>query len=143
MNCQTLRTTECVGMKLPKQNYQDAIISVEVCLTEDLIKTLFPSACERILSLASLYSSEECVQKNNNQDFFQEASVSAISPIFGPRIGNAIEKSQLREWEKADSSHDTTDCVSIEVQPQQPHNGIFRLRIGFIAGTYIANKLYA
>jgi hypothetical protein len=74
---------------------------------------------------------------------FQEASVSAISPIFGSRIGNAIEESQLREWEKANSSHDTTDCVSMEIHPQQPHNGIFRLRIGFVAGTYIANKLYA
>jgi hypothetical protein len=62
--CQTLQTTECVGMKLPRQNYQDAIILLEVCVAEDLIKTLFPSACERVLSLASVYSSEDCAQKN-------------------------------------------------------------------------------
>jgi hypothetical protein len=51
-------------MKLPKQNYQDAIISLGVCLSQDLVKTLFPPACERILSLASLYS-EECAGEND------------------------------------------------------------------------------
>ncbi|OJD27323.1 hypothetical protein ACJ73_01295 [Blastomyces percursus] len=51
--CQTLQTTECVGMKLPKQNYQDAMISLEVCLTEDWVKTLFPSDWKRILSIPS------------------------------------------------------------------------------------------
>ncbi|QSS51654.1 hypothetical protein I7I53_07026 [Histoplasma capsulatum var. duboisii H88] len=59
------------------------------------------------------------------------------------RMGDAIEKSQLREWEKSNSSHNTTDCVSIEIHPQQPHNSTFHLRVGFIAGTYIASKLYA
>lgn len=177
--CQTLQTTECVGMKLPKQNYQDVIISLEICLTEDLVKTLFPSAWKKILSVASLSTTGACDQKSiplvktpgyqdglsskyacmskfflwinlhaylrkvENSVLFQEASVSAISFIFGPCIGNAIEKSQLREWEKTNSSLNTTDCVSIEIHPQQPHNSTFHLRVGFIAGTYIASKLYA
>ncbi|OJD28255.1 hypothetical protein ACJ73_00334 [Blastomyces percursus] len=160
--CQTLQTTECVGMKLPKQNYQDAIISLEICLTEDLVKTLFPPSWKKILSAASLSTPGACDQKSiplvktpgyqdglsskyalENSVLFQEASVSAIPSIFGPRMGDAIEKSQLREWEKSNSSHNTIDCVSIEIHPQQPHNSTFHLRVGFIAGTYIASKLYA
>ncbi|KKZ66138.1 hypothetical protein EMCG_08127 [[Emmonsia] crescens] len=125
---------------LVKQNYQDAIIPLEVCLTEDLVKTLFPSTRKKILSVASLSPTEACVQKcvtNGTMPGYQDglslnmlASVSAIPSIFSPRVGNAIEESQLREWEKTKSCHNTIDCVSIEIHPQQPYNSI-------------ASKLYA
>lgn len=44
--CQAPQTTSCVEMKLPKQNYQDAIVLLELSLLIDIIKILFPSANE-------------------------------------------------------------------------------------------------
>ncbi|KAL4766959.1 hypothetical protein BDW60DRAFT_201170 [Aspergillus nidulans var. acristatus] len=161
--CRALQVTECVWMKLPKQNYQDAIISLEVSVAEELVKALFPSTYEEILALVSIPSTEDVTRHNEavalsqlqkpmssepyHQDgtsrVFQAAHTSGIPLIFGPRIAEAIEKSQLREWEKHHSFLETTDCVSLKVYSQQPANAVFHLRIGFVAGTYIARTLYA
>ena len=167
-------------MKFPKQNYQDAMILLEVCLVEDMINILFPTTCETTFSFASLYSQDRAAKsmpavamlehqedfsseyarewkhsvrvrphahlrelEDNKSHILREASVSAIHSIFGPRVWNAIEKSQLWEWEKKNLSKDTTDCVSMEIHQQQPCQGTFRIRIGFVAGTFIANQLYA
>lgn len=40
--CQAPQTTSCVEMKLPKQNYQDAIVLLKLSLPIDTIKILFP-----------------------------------------------------------------------------------------------------
>jgi hypothetical protein len=48
--CLTLQTTESVIMKLPRQNYQDAIISLEICPAFDIIRALFPNHCEKLLA---------------------------------------------------------------------------------------------
>lgn len=54
--CQAPQTTSCVEMKLPKQNYQDAIVLLELSLLIDTIKILFPSANEWIICSLSLQS---------------------------------------------------------------------------------------
>ncbi|KAL4777188.1 hypothetical protein BDW60DRAFT_95 [Aspergillus nidulans var. acristatus] len=74
---------------------------------------------------------------------FQAAHTSGIPLIFGPRIAEAIEKSQLREWQKRHSFLETTDCDSLKVYSQHPANAVFHLHIGFVSGTYIARTLYA
>lgn len=40
--CLTLKTTESVTMRLPRQNYQDAILSLEVYPAADILEALFP-----------------------------------------------------------------------------------------------------
>lgn len=44
--CQAPQTTLCVEMKLPKQNYQDAIVLLKLSLLIDIIKILFLSVNE-------------------------------------------------------------------------------------------------
>ncbi|KAH2835848.1 hypothetical protein KXV85_005017 [Aspergillus fumigatus] len=160
--CQAPQTTSCVEMKLPKQNYQDAIVLLELSLPIDTIKILFPSANERIICSLSPQSgrgpepstqiaepgrhdsqSEQSTISQSEGYILRGASISAILSVFGPRIWGAIEKSQLRKWEKDNLSEETTDCVSIEIHPRRPHCSTCRVRIGFIDGTYIANRLYA
>jgi hypothetical protein len=49
--CQAPQTTLCMEIKLPKQNYQDAIILLKLSLLIDIIKILFPSANKQIIYL--------------------------------------------------------------------------------------------
>lgn len=72
----------------------------------------------------------------------QRASVSAISSTFSPCVCDAIEKSQLRAWEKNNLLLDITDCVTMETSREQPHHGTIRMRLGSVAGLYIAKNLY-
>ena len=74
---------------------------------------------------------------------FKGASVRGTVSIFGPRIYYAIDKSQLREWEKDHQILDTTDCVTMMMLREPPYHCTIRLRIGFVAGIHIVNSLYA
>lgn len=45
-------------------------------------------------------------------------------------------------WEKEQLLVDTTDCVTMQIWRGQPQLGIVRLRVGFYAGSDLANVLY-
>lgn len=58
---QAFRETGGVGMRLPKQNYQDAIILLKNCLDSDTIKILFASTRNKTPPLPG---SPENIQEN-------------------------------------------------------------------------------
>lgn len=84
---------------------------------------------------------------SNSEDYaclsFSGASVSAIASLFHPQVCNAIEKSQLRSWEKEHSLPGRTDCVTMESSRIEPNHGTIRLRIEFLDGICIVKDLYA
>lgn len=112
--CQAPQTTLCMEIKLPKQNYQDAIILLKLSLPIDTIKILFPSANEQIIYSLSPQSGrgpepstqiiepgcydsqlEQSTISQSKGYILQGASISAILSVFSPRIWGAIKKSQL------------------------------------------------
>lgn len=67
----------------------------------------------------------------------------ALTSLFHPRICEAIEKSQLRLWEREYSSQEVTDCVTLEIDPAKLEHGVLKLRIDFTQGIHIVKDLYA
>jgi len=128
-NSPTLQTTESVRAKLPRKNFQDGIIWLDIGFASDFARTLFP---------------QSTFDTNDNDHFtFKGAHSATILSIFDPRIRDAIEASQLRLWEKKHGLYDTTDCVTMRVCRKEPQRGTMLLRIGFILGIDITNSLYA
>lgn len=103
--CQAPQTTSCVEMKLPKQNYQDAIVLLKLSLPIDTIKILFPSANEQIICSLSPQSSrgpepstqitepghhdsqsEQSTISQSKGYILRGASISAILSVFSPHI---------------------------------------------------------
>lgn len=69
--------------------------------------------------------------------------MSALASLFHVRIYDAIEKSQLRSWEMERSSREVTDCVTLEMHPDEAGRGVLKLRIDFTRGIAIVKDLYA
>ena len=69
--------------------------------------------------------------------------MSALTSLFHFRICDAIEKSQLRLWERECFSQDITDCVTLELDPAEPEHGVLKLRTDFTRGIPIVKDLYA
>jgi hypothetical protein len=65
--------------------------------------------------------------------------------IFGSQLYEAIDTSQLRTWERDTAGLvDTTDCVTIiEHATHEPRYGTLRLRLEFLRGLRIAQRLFA
>jgi hypothetical protein len=53
---QFLKTTQCIQMNIPRPNQHDAIMRLDVGFNCDLIKALFPTAWEKLVSLHELES---------------------------------------------------------------------------------------
>ncbi len=69
--------------------------------------------------------------------------MSTLASLFHFRICDAIEKSQLRSWERDCLCQDITDCVTLEMDSTEPEHGVLRLRTDFTRGISIVKDLYA
>jgi hypothetical protein len=160
---ETLQITECVRTNLPHQSFQDGMIWLDVGPAVEFAKILFPAS--RHMSIPSPGNGyEEMVDSGLDigklnaivsevfrsdlrvEDYayysLHGASVSAIRTVFGDRISNAIENSELRTWEKQHLLIETTDCVKMQLSRKKPHYGVVCLRIEFTIGIHIADILY-
>lgn len=113
-----MQITECVRTMLPRDSFQDVIISIDVGSADELARLLFPHIEDHANSVS------------------RGASVSAIQSIFPSRICNAIEESELRIWERSQLRQDTTDCVAME--------GLccVRLRVQYDAAIVMVGDIY-
>jgi len=145
--------TQCVRASFSQQSFQDAILCLDVGPAVEFARILFPQTSHMTAPLenesytgASTLSEHEGISTSRLEDHayftLTGASVSAISSIFNPTVGDAIKKSDLREWEKGHLLLDTTDCVTMELHRKEPHCGTIRLRVQCIAGVQIAHILY-
>lgn len=141
--------THCITMRIPKESYQDAILSLEVCIDEEsqpFFRNLFEPSWKdtRKLRDISIYIWTYLNWTNIGSEvtsILAKASVPTI-PEIGPRIDFAVEKSQLRKWEKEYTYKYTTGCLLMEINTRGGY-GILHLRIGFVISTHIANQLYS
>ncbi|KAI9038099.1 protein hrmA [Aspergillus affinis] len=128
-------TTDCVRMRFPRENFQDVYLMLNVGLHYDIINTLFPHAGRKLVSnlqadppvshdWSNTHASTQPECFDNAHFTILGASVTGISLIFCPEICAAIEKSNLRAWEKENLLSDTTDCVTMEAYRGKPHYGI-------------------
>lgn len=138
--------TECVKMKIPRQNYQDAILSLEVGIDDEselLFRNIFQDwMLHRDSSRKSQSGSITSFNLQNSGHGvlkLENASVLAIT-TFGSRVDNAVRESQLKKWENENAS-EYTQCLAMEINPQT-YYGIIHIRVGFIAGTHMASQLY-
>lgn len=69
--------------------------------------------------------------------------MSAVCSIFGSQTCEAIQGSQLRQWELHNSMNEVTDCATAYISRRPPHNSMIRLRVGFMDGFHIAKLLHA
>jgi hypothetical protein len=136
-----LQVTECVRTNFPRHNFQDAIISLDIGSAFELARALFPQASYFAGPLSDEHETTE--QDNCAYVTLKGASVSAIKSILHSRIHDAIEKAQLRSWEKDCLLLETTDCVRMEMRRSEPQHGTLRLRIEFLHGIRIVKDLYA
>ncbi|KAH6870217.1 hypothetical protein BKA58DRAFT_297799, partial [Alternaria rosae] len=139
----TLQVTECVKTKLPKHNFQDAVISVDIGPAREFAETLFPGSAfpvdpelngrqigsDTMRALAQ--AGTETLQDEHLCFTLRGASFAAIKALFPPQIYNAIEKSRLRTWEKDHQLHTYTDCVTMVVRCEEPYFGTIHLRLEF------------
>jgi hypothetical protein len=91
-----MQITGCVRTIIPRHSFQDVIISIDVGSADELARLLFPDTEHHASSVS------------------EGASVSAIQSIFPSQICDAIEKSELRIWERSQMRQDSTDCVAME-----------------------------
>lgn len=74
--------------------------------------------------------------------FLRGASIATLSAFFGAYIFQAIDESELRNWEKENRHLETTHCVEMQLlRDQTSRHGILKLRIGWRLGkptAYIA-----
>ncbi len=81
---------------------------------------------------------------NNAFYSLKGACLAAAALIFGSQLCEAIDTSQLRTWEKEKTElTDTTDCITMKVHAHEPSYGILRLRLEFLRGLRIAQRLFA
>jgi hypothetical protein len=155
-NIQTLQLTDRVRTRIPRESFQDAIISIEISTAEQLVKILFPQmedfavlpSCEEVSDQAVRVQTETtardrlCFEGVNALFTLKGVSVSDVRSVFPPSICDALDKSQLRTWEKEHLLLESTDCVKIEIHRKKPQHGTIRLRVGYFNGVNIAEVLY-
>lgn len=99
--------TDCVRSKLSRTHAEhDIVVTLEVGPQTTWLPTLFTGGT---------------------------AHFDSIKPIFGHTIAEAIDCSQLRNWEKKNMIEDQTKCVELA--------SIVKLRLG--SGLDIANTMYS
>ncbi|KAF2023818.1 hypothetical protein EK21DRAFT_80062 [Setomelanomma holmii] len=103
--------TDCVGTCVPRNNFQDAIIELRVGQARELARVLFLASEQQ--------NSAEIVTSNPDSVCLSGASMSAFASLFHDRIYDAIEQSQLRSWGREWSSRQVTDCVTLEIHPDE------------------------
>jgi hypothetical protein len=159
---QMLQVTECVRTSFPRHNFQDAIISLDIGPARELSRALFP----RVIHFTATRPNERAdrieeapmqirtmSERENDSphsgleedcDYFtiEGASISAVKSIFYPPIYDAIEKSQLRTWEKKHLLLERTDCVKMDISLKKPYYGTIHLRVEFLDGIGIVKDLY-
>jgi hypothetical protein len=149
---QSPKVTERVRMSLPRKNFQDAIIYLDVGRAKELGGILFPSTeCSTVMPSSGKEVNDaevaaedsSCTEEERNACFLLKgARVSIIRSVFHSRICDAIDKSQLRAWEKEHMFLGSTDCVRMEINRKEPQHGTIRLRVEFLDGIAIAKTLY-
>jgi len=101
--------TDCVKSKYPRvKGVGDAIISLDLGSDGNFV--------------SSLFQGHETI-----------AQVAKIAEVFGDRIANAIEESDLRKWEKRNGYTDTTSCVKLA----------YHVKLRICYDTVIANILHS
>lgn len=118
----------CVRTSIPKYSFLDAIVSIDIGPAQVLAEILFPA-------------SASCIGDGQSH-LLHHASVVACGTIFPQNILEAIKESQLRRWEESLQLLNVTNCVTMDVQPQQPYLGTIHLRIGFRSTFPILQTLY-
>ncbi|KAH2362714.1 hypothetical protein KXV98_004797, partial [Aspergillus fumigatus] len=117
---QFVKSTQCIQMRFPRHNQQDAIVRLDVGFDSEVVKALFPTAWERLSSVHGFRSPSQSTNRNieqlephlyDNACFtLQGATVSEIPTVLGPHVYRAIKESQLRQWETDNFLLKTTDC---------------------------------
>jgi hypothetical protein len=54
---QFVKTTQCIQMRFPRHNQQDAIVRLDVGFDSEVVKALFPTAWEILISVHGFRSS--------------------------------------------------------------------------------------
>lgn len=155
------QATQLVPARLPQGNYHDGIFWIHTGQVIEAIQILFPNIYQRISWLLETKSSLHHTGHPGEDRFMAEpretcevveahfmiewASIPGITGFFNSPINDAIDRSNLRDWEKEHKILDVTNCVTMEVKivRNQPPVGIIRLRMEFRLSTQIARSMYS
>ncbi|KAK3947773.1 hypothetical protein QBC32DRAFT_353413 [Pseudoneurospora amorphoporcata] len=123
-------------MDFPFVDKEDCILWLNIGDVDLFEKVLFPAGC-RI--------QESGHDGSDGRYSLQRACCAAAALIFGSQLYEAIDTSRLRTWERETAGlTDTTDCITIEVHAtHEPRYGTLRLRLEFLRGVRIAQRLFA
>ncbi|KAJ5531477.1 hypothetical protein N7527_004870 [Penicillium freii] len=149
-------STTNIWTRIPHREPQDSVIRLYVGRAHEVAKVLFPIGSQKVASVlaadvsnASMTALDPDSANTTCSEFADDAyftlrgaHVEALPSIFSTEVCRGIDESQLRTWEREQLLVDTTDCVTMQLRRGQPHLGIIQLRIGFYAGSHLANVLY-
>ena len=119
--------TTCVRMKLPVHGFLDSMIYIDVGPADEFIEILFPQA--------KATKGRHLTKKG--------ASIQEVIKLFTPDICQYIEGSEQRIWEKEHQLLDSTGCVTMELDDQDPSYGTICVRIAFDSTMSILTSLYS
>lgn len=64
---QFVKSTQCIQMRFPRHNQQDAIVRLDVGFDSEVVKALFPTAWERLSSVHGFRSPSQSTNRNIEQ----------------------------------------------------------------------------
>jgi hypothetical protein len=144
--------TERVKMSFPRRDFEDAIIYLDVGRAKEIASILFPhakystimpSSGKEVNNVEVTAEDLSCIEGEGNGYFVLEGEcVSTMRSVFHPQICDAIDKSQLRAWEKDHLCLNSTDCVRMHIDRKEPQHAKIQLRVEFVDGIAIGKALY-
>lgn len=124
--------TECAVAILPDGVYQDILLWLDVGLRNRLAIELFPEAQQQLT-----------ITQSGSRVTLEAASVSALETVFPAVLTEAINQSQLRQWERKGHVEDATACVRLTVGPGSLDHGTLCLRLAYtLCSSIIDMELY-
>lgn len=108
--------TECALTCVSSGYRDDIILQLDIGDAHQLAQKLFPTTFQK------------AVCSNGATDIFlTRAQISEAESIFSPQILYALESSRLRRWEKLGIDETRTECISLNLNCKDTHNGVLYL----------------
>ncbi|KIW13805.1 hypothetical protein PV08_08997 [Exophiala spinifera] len=131
------RLTECVQAAFALDYLIDGVFNLQIGAADKIAAILYPNIK---LDISTNYASDSV--KDDAYFTLIGASIKAIKSFFPKDLCDAIEASDLRDWEKTHFLLESTDCVVTHISRTKPHIGTISIRVGYALGVLLLNKLY-
>lgn len=119
----------------------DTVFTFEIGEADEIVRILFPRIAFRLLDDGMRPQADDGQLEDNALFSIPGASVLGIASLFPRSTVNAIETSELRQWEKERCLIDYTDCVTMVMSRAKPHIGTLKVRVGHEDGSVMVGAM--